>query len=139
MNIRVQKISDGIEFTIQTTGKSRINPNHKVVAARAVVSGLVAKVVDTYTAEVLEVLKKNNMPVEQFQKYASEVRPTKTGAFMKLEPVGFGFGTFEEPEMPNMGSTPTPGRARLLLAYQAPLNKIEVSPGQFQFYKDYTV
>lgn len=144
MIVRAMKINSGVMFTIQQTEKSKKNSGFNTAASprRPLVSEkLVSKVVDLYCQEVLKVLQEQNLPTERFIRARLDVRHSSGGAVMELEPWGFGHGTFENPSMGNSGSTPTDGRARMLLAYQAPLTKVELpgEPGTYQWIKDYTV
>ena len=60
-------------------------------------------------------------------------------ATMHLEPWGFAWGTLEDPQMNDSGSTPTESRARLLLCYQAPLERIEQPDGRVRHERTYEV
>jgi hypothetical protein len=56
---------------------------------------------------------------------------------MDLEPWGFAGGTLEEPVMGDTGSAPTNTRAKVLLCYQAPLEKIAVDEYRVKFERVY--
>jgi hypothetical protein len=56
-----------------------------------------------------------------------------------LEPWGFAGGTLDEPKMADTGSTPTGGRARTLLCYQAPLRAEPNGEGRVAFRRVYVV
>lgn len=145
MIVRAMKVNCGVTFTIQTTGTSNrkgafMSSPSKVMNARTIASEkLVRKAIDTYAEEVIKVLDEHGLAKEGFLRSIRDARHSPGGAVVELEPWGFAFGTFENPEMGNSGSTPTDTRARKLLAYQAPLEKKELGEGRYEFVKDYTV
>ena len=132
MKIRVQKVNSGLTFTILDR---KLAPLRKRVCKSDInIERLVSKVADMYFSEVEVVLKQHNLPIERFQKYRYELRHSPGGAVLQQDIWGMAFGTFEEPRMNDSGSTATDHRARMLLAYQAPLNKIKNQDNTYSFF-----
>lgn len=133
MKIRIQKTNSGVTFTIQTSGRSvTISPG-----VRGKGLELLKKVMNDYHDKVVQALNSNGLSSRGFTKAMAAARYGKAGAVVELEPWGFGF---EEPKMGDTGSTATDQRARYLLAYQVPLDKVKDDhTGDYSFYKDITV
>lgn len=136
MKIRIQKTNSGVTFTIQTSARSvTLSPG-----VRGKGLELLKKVMNNYHDQVVQVLNENGLSSGGFTRAMASARYGKAGAVVELEPWGFGFGTFESPLMGDSGSTPTDQRARYLLAYQAPLDKVkDEHTGDCSFFKDITV
>ena len=134
MKIRAMKVNVGMTFTIMDGDTPTKHTKHDANRDK-----LVRKAIDMWAEEVLSVLKQHEMNTKRFLDAVCDARHSPNGAVIQLEPVGFAWGTFENPEMGNSGSTPTEGRARMLLAYQSPLQMVKSTDGEELLIRDYEV
>jgi len=124
MKVLVQKVNSGIVFSIQHSSRSSESSAYRGFSGRRTkIPELLRKVVKQYEAEVIAIAEQNNVSTTSFCKAVDNAMYTDKGVIIQFETWGFAFGTFENPEMADTGSVATDGRAKFLLAVQAPLNK----------------
>jgi hypothetical protein len=127
MDVLVQKLNSGVELTPKGRGAVR---SGKVTAKgrRAVAAAW-----DSYTNEVWEAFERAGIAKTGYAEKFWNAYPRFEGrsAFVALEPWGFAKGSYDNPTMRDTGSSPTPGRARHLLAYQAPLRLVKRNGGTY--------
>lgn len=114
MKVLVEKVNCGVVFSIQN------KPNR---SESAKLRELLRKAVRLYADDVSSVAALNNVSTTAFFRAVDNATYTQRGVIIQFEVWGFASGTFENPEMADTGSVATDGRAKFLLAVQAPLNK----------------
>jgi len=147
MIIRAQKVNSGVVFNILETVSDRPASTRAVKLAfnnraqlfkQQVTQESLRKAVQAYAQDVMAYLTAHNLFTDSFLRSVEKTVYTKNGAILELDPWGFASGTQEEPVMGDTGSTPTPGRARQLLAYQSPFTQ-KKEKNDVVFIKDYVV
>lgn len=127
MFVKVQKVNSGVVFS--------------VVKKRLDTKRLLQKAMEMYQQQVLKIMETHDFPSHvgaTFIQAFDHPQFGQMGAVVQLEPWGFAGGTFEQPTMVG-GSTATPQRARLLLAYQAPLERTKNADGSYSWHRDFEV
>ncbi len=137
VKVRIRKLKEGVAFDV-------INANGEVVSGQGTKRMAAIRAAEAWYKEgvrtAFEARGISNIGyADRFEEAwarlvpePKQVRRTvkvapEASAFMELEPVGFAWEQDGVPVMNNMGSTPLEGRARVLLCYQAPLDKV---PGE---------
>ena len=136
-NVKVSKVNSGVCFVlVNAKGQpsSRKKPSANDLDA-------LYKAESHYRAEVIKAFElagiSNIGYATDFQKTWAKMEDGCL--FLNLEPWGWAMGTFTEPVMNDSGSTPTSGRAKVLLCYQYPLGKKTDADGRVSFSKVYEV
>jgi len=138
--VKVQKVNSGVQFTILQNAKTGKPVTRKVTERDRKV---LFAAYEWYCWEVQKAGAEHGIYFphsfasnDLLGQYSTD--KDRCAAFVALEPWGFAGGTFDAPVMGNSGSTATEGRARRLLCYQAPLNRIS-SGGYDQFERVITI
>jgi hypothetical protein len=120
--VKIQKVSSGVQFTI-LNARTR-NPVARKMSEKDRRDLFTAY--SWYCEEVRIVGAAHGVYFDSMREIGeySTQRDNCIG-FVNLEPWGFADGTFDAPVMADSGSTPTNARAKRLLCYQAPLNRVD--------------
>lgn len=132
--IRIIKVNDGIVFTVCTKKGAPVSRMTKTLEAE------LKRAQRWYEDEVSEAFiqegLRDNGYARDFMNYRYAIDKTPNGVHYRLNPWGFAErNEAGEPVMANSGSTPTPGRAKVLLCYQAPLARTD--NGGFSIVKEF--
>ena len=119
----VMKVKCGVSFLLDSK-KPGINSSYKVRTETRKESQAINQAIEEYRAKVNEAFSHAGMLTSYTATQFDRTIARKSGErsrLMELEPWGFVVERDGEPCMGNTGSTPTPGRAKALQCYQAPL------------------
>ena len=133
MDVLVQKVNSGVTFTPKGRGASR---NKKLTAKGRAAAYEAWR---AYSDDVMLVLKLQGIDgtgyarsfADAYLKFSGGADRRAPYGYVDLEPWGFAKGSYTNPLMNDTGSTPTPSRARHLLAYQAPLSVVKRKGGTY--------
>jgi hypothetical protein len=134
IKVLVEKINSGVRFTLVDRRLSSRNGKGSTALTKAK---------DLYRGEVMQAM--SDMHIATMGYATDFIRGNYTcdscegGYIINLEPWGFAFKVDGGWAMGDSGSTPTPGRAQVLGAYQTPLNKIQLDISTVKFEKVYEV
>ena len=133
--IRITKLNCGVEFQALTKTGKPVKRNTMAIFDE------LARARNWYASAVASALQKYDMTntgygqsflTARFKVSIDEREPGRV--LYELEPYGWAIvNESGEAQMGNTGSTPTPGRTKILLCYQAPLEKKRNEDGTFTF------
>jgi hypothetical protein len=133
MDVLVQKVNSGVTFTPKGRGASR---NNKLTAKGQAAAYEAWR---AYSDDVMLAFDRAGIGNTGYARVFADAYLRFSGGgddrapygYMDLEPWGFAKGSYADPLMNDSGSTPTPSRARHLLAYQAPLSVVKRKGGTY--------